>query len=258
MRHTVASFAAMLHQEGLVIIGETHGTNEFPRLVWELAFAALESGPVRMAIEQDAGGQGELDRFMDSDGGQLATDRLLSADVWHAGDGRGSLAVLDLIDRCRRLRAAGLPMDVRLVDMGLGDLGMGPSSSTRRDQVIAERLAAECSSSAAVVALLGSVHARLDAHLGSHTEPGFRPAAAILRRQMPVFSLLGVHGGGTAWCIRMHDSKPLSGAHLFRGRELGPEPFFELASSEPGYDGVAYVPSITASAPAIHGPNGSV
>ncbi|HEV2070201.1 MAG TPA: hypothetical protein VGR26_10440, partial [Acidimicrobiales bacterium] len=62
MRHTVASFAAMLHQERLVIIGETHGTNEFPRLVWELASAALEGGPVRMAIEHPADGQGELDR----------------------------------------------------------------------------------------------------------------------------------------------------------------------------------------------------
>lgn len=248
----------MMHRAGLVIIGEIHGTNEFSRLVWELASAALESGPVRMAIEQDAGDQGELDRFMDSDGGQVATERLLSSHVWHAGDGRGSRAVLDLIDRCRRLRAAGLPMDVRLVDMGLSDVGMEPSSSTRRDQVIAERLAAECSSSAAVVALLGSVHARLDAHLRSHTEPSFRPAAAILRRQMPVLSLLGVHGGGTAWCIRMQDGKPLSGAHFFRGRERGPEPFFELASSEPGYDGVAYVPSITASAPAIHGPDRSV
>lgn len=184
---------------------------------------------MRVALEHAPDGQGVVDEFLRSDGGRPACTRLLALPAWSTNDGRGSAAMFDLLDGCRRLRAGGHPLDVRLVDAGWGDV------HARRNDIMSERLADACSSGYAVVALLGNVHARLNGRL-----PDGRP----------LVSLLGVHGGGTAWCMRSRLGRVVSGPHPFRGSELGDEPFIQLTTSQPGYDGVAYVGPITPSPPA--------
>lgn len=250
MRQTPEDFAATLSERRLVVIGETHGTDEFPRLALAVATGALVRGPVRIALEHDADGQPALDEYLDSEGDASDRERFLALPAWSTNDGRGSVAVFNLVEGCRRLRADGKAVDVRLVDHGSAELRGAAFTPTRRDQVMAERLVDACSSSAAVVALIGSVHARHDGRVPFRVERGYETAGAILRRTMSFVSLLGTYSDGTAWCTRTKLGRVVSGRHRFRGTDRGSEPFIELVADEAGYDGRAYVGRITASPPA--------
>lgn len=247
----------LVHRAGILIVGELHGTQEFPRLVADIAAAAAVVGDVVVALELSADAQSRVDRYMESAG--TAEDRLalLSHPAWQTKDGRTSAAVVDLIETCRRWRHQNGSMTVALVDAGRDEwAGAQEGFAVRRDELMAERLLA-VSAKGSVVALLGNVHARLDGDFAVPMPTGYQPVGALVKKRRAVVSFLGAHSGGTAWCVMDRGGGPVADAHPIWGPDRGPERFLAVSEACEGYSGVAYVGPVSCSLPAARDNTGS-
>lgn len=243
----------LVHRAGMLILGELHGTQEFPRLVVDIVAAAAAKGSVVVALELSADAQPSVDRYMESTG--TAEDRLalLDSPAWNTNDGRTSAAVVDLIEACRASRHQDRSLTVALVDVRGDERARAQESfAVRRDELMAERLLA-VSANGSVVALLGNVHARLDDDFVAAMPNGYQPAAALIKRCRTVVSLLGAHSGGTAWCVMDRGGAPVADVHRVWGPDRGPGRFLAIGEHCDGYSGVAYVGPVTASPPAADG-----
>ena len=99
----------------VILVGETHGTEQAPAFVARLVCGLLAQGrPVTLALERSASEQPALDRYLAS-GGSIEDQRtLLATGDWARDwqDGRSSAAMLGLLEQLRRLRQAGQPVAV--------------------------------------------------------------------------------------------------------------------------------------------------
>jgi len=149
-------------QTRYVIVGEVHGTVQTPALFADLACAAHASGrPVVVGIEISATAQPALDAFLASDGGVSARARFLASPIWHFPfkDGRSSRAYLQLIERLRKLKRAGLIQHVAAIqpsDAAAGD------TANQANSAMADRIRAAGSGDphTLVLVLVGNFHAR--------------------------------------------------------------------------------------------------
>lgn len=222
-----------------VIFGETHGTAETPELFGDAICHAAAAGPVIVAIEADPQSQQVLEDYMASDGRLFARRRLLSIDPFLAGlDGRGSEAMLALLERLRLLKAAGANVSARASN---GSLPLPDQAYHELSMADAWARAAASNLQARVFALVGSLHA-LKARRESMR---YNPAASHLPAA-EVTSLLVVGGTGTAWNMQ----RDQCGANPYQTGEITPRSI-RLVSGEAQFDGRAYVGrAMTASAPA--------
>lgn len=115
----VQGFQAMLKPGLLVLIGEQLGTREIPAAVGDLACEAARAGlGVTLALAIPEKEQERINTYLSSAGKPADQDALLRGSFWRKQqqDGRGSRAVMDLIDRARALRASGSAVSVVAMD----------------------------------------------------------------------------------------------------------------------------------------------
>lgn len=99
----------------VILVGETHGTDQAPAFVARLVCGLLAQGrPVTLALERTAQEQPALDRYLTSSGRDEDARALLGAHDWASThqDGRSSAAMFRLVEQLRRWRQAGQPVDV--------------------------------------------------------------------------------------------------------------------------------------------------
>jgi len=204
-------------EQQVILIGEAHGTAELPRYTGELVCSLLKAGKsVILAIEQDGDEQDGLNRYLRSAG--TANDRkiLLRGRTWGTySDGRGSLAMFELVEAMRALRQDGqrvgvlafrradnleVPMEeadrARLVAADnalqnrLGDIDMA-------DRIL---YAAILYRRYVVVVLAGYSHTSTVPY--ASTDPYFMsylPMGQVVTSQMPTFTIGVRTGGGEYW-----------------------------------------------------------
>lgn len=242
----IAGLDPLIRPGAVLLLGEIHGTAESPAFVGDAACAAARSGhPVVVALEQPVAGQEELDSFFDSDGGEAARRDLLAGFFWQSSyqDGRASRAMLELIERARRLGRSGASVRVTLFDVG--STGGGQA----RDRGMATRLAelAAEEEESVILVLTGNLHSRT--RQGRPGNADYEPMGHLLARQLApgrVVALMQANGSGTAWVCA-----PECGITGLGGRR-GERPWeVEIGDSPPpGHDGWYRIGAITASPPA--------
>ena len=179
----------------VLLFGELHGTVESPLFVGEVACHALAAGhAVTVALELPQKDQAQLDAFLHR-GGKAADRELLYSRFWRKGyqDGRSSVAMADLVERLRRLRAAG-SLEVVLIDR--------PEAREGRDQAMAGKLVEVVAAApeGMVIALTGNIHNRTVP--GARWNDAYEPMGYLLGQMLPHTDLLSLdvaHTGGTAW-----------------------------------------------------------
>lgn len=230
----------------VVVVGEIHGTTEIPALVGQFVGRLRAAGrAVGVALELPSDGQAALKEVLASGGDAECVEQLLAGKAWHAGDGRGSQAMLALILALGRL---GLDATyVRFVDASAADYDLtAPASSRDRAMATGVLQLARSNIEGVTVFLCGNVHAWCHGDLPIVVEPGYRTAAALIAAGHDDVTCLNViHGGGAAW----NQTRQGAGVHPVGGVDRGASPFVELRRAG-GYDGEIYLPGITPSPPA--------
>ena len=224
--------------EGLLVLGEYHGTLESPRAVVQALCAASASGRrAWLALEFPRDEQQRMESFL-ATGDEAA---LLESPFWRRDyqDGRSSQAMLGLLGEVRRLRGAGREVRLLAVDAPLQE----DDGGKERDEHMAERIAEVRTRAPAepMVFLVGNLHA---------TRRLIIPRSAVWRlvkRGVSLKTLTLEARDGTAWLCGA-----TCGVNTMRGPDLGTEPgILETErATKGGYDGVWYLVTVTASPPA--------
>lgn len=231
---------AQLVPERTVILGEIHGTAEVPALVGDVVAAVLAAGgALTLALEIPSSHQAGLDRYLDSAGTAADRQALFGHRFWGFRDGRSSVAMLELLDRVRGLRADGHALEVLAFDVA--DPG-----DPAREATLAGNLGAALRrpGRAPVLVLTGNLHARRA--IGTPFDPTLELMAWRLRELEPL-SIDVRAPTGSAWVCA-----PGCGVRqLGAGRAAG-TPALRLfaAPSATGYDGELTLARFTASLPA--------
>ena len=93
-----------------ILVGELHGTYEYPRFIRHIACSLLPARkPVLIGLEFPTSEQPLINTFLSSKGSPAAEKKLLAGKFWNETmrDGRSSQAMFDLIEFIRLARAAG-------------------------------------------------------------------------------------------------------------------------------------------------------
>jgi hypothetical protein len=250
--------AALVHESLLgpgaaLLFGEFHGTVELPAFFAEAVCHASMDRPVLVGLEVPGSEQPRVTVYLASGGEPADRAALLAGPFWTPScqDGRGSEAMLGLIERLRALRAAGRVVDIALFDVELVDQG------PRRDELMARNLVAAMRAhpDALTLAFMGNLHARTVP--GAPWNPQARFLGWYLRDSgMQVKALNYTSPPGTAWSQTMKEGsprEPVCGPTAWGG--LTPPParagITLLAQHSPeGFDGTFTVMTLTASPPA--------
>lgn len=223
-------------RERVILVGDLHGTNEMPAFVSGLACSLLQQGrQVVLSLEVAGDLQPEIARYLASDDSQAARQPLSASRFGKLQDGRGSAAMMELIEQVRQLRKAGASVSAVATDMSSGQAGT-------RDAIMAGNIAALAlgNPNATVVSLSGNMHA--SKRKGGHAGADYEPLGYLLTRQMPTHAIYLAHTGGTAWvCMPQCGMHEISGL----GATTGARPH--------GYDRVVKIGGMTASPPAGEG-----
>lgn len=230
-------------QTRFLIVGETHGTNETPRLVADLACNLVTSRPITVALEFGVASTPDLVKYLQSDGGAEARKQLLQSRIWQPSfaDGRNSQAMFALIEQLRALRAGGAklriaafqPNDISHLEQHYYELGMASNWAKIADLAPDDLM----------LVLVGDVHA--SKNLG--TRYPFAPAASHLKPDETI-SLKSEHEGGAAWNCQADGCH----AHALVGGAVKPRHVGRFASPIDGFDGSYSVGSqYSASPPAL-------
>lgn len=231
---------------GTLLFGEVHGSEEGPEFIGDLVCHLLVEGRklVVVALEVPVEDQPQIDRFLDSDGSPEDRRGLLATEFWSRPyqDGRSSAAMLELLERQRTWRQAGV--SVVAFD--------SYARSDDRDRALAERLSAirQGNLEATLVVLTGNLHNRIS--VGTSWDPDFQPMALYLESgSFRSFDL--AQPAGTAWICQGSTPEDCGEVRLAGNDESGTHPMVELfdgAEAGPAYHGRVILTSRTASPPA--------
>jgi hypothetical protein len=155
----VAGFQPLLRPGLMVLIGEQLGTREIPTTVGDMACEAAMSGlGVTVGLSIPYTEQERINQYLASAGGPPDQDALLRGEFWRKvqQDGRGSRAIMDLIDRARALRATGRTVSVVAFDT---DLEHGNARDARLARHLLDQRAARPQD--VFLVLAGNAHTRL-------------------------------------------------------------------------------------------------
>lgn len=229
-----------------VLIGDLHGTREIPAFVGRLVSTLSTRQPVVLALEIPGEVTAGLEAFLASDGGRAAREAF-TRDPWWSNpyqDGRRSVAMLDLIDTARRLRAAGAKITVDCFDRPATD----PTDAQSRDGAMAKQVIAlrTAQPDAALVVYAGNIHTRKAA---MPRRPDYETMAMRLVKDGVAAVSLDAHWAeGSAWVCTGSTTSDC-GAQFMGGRS--DERGVHLERSKDGaYDGWFGTGAITASPPA--------
>jgi len=240
----------------LILIGETHGTEQAPAFVGGLVCSLVKTGrQVILALERSSTEQPAMNRYLESAGSPADQQALLDKESpwgYSLQDGRSSQAVLTLIEQMRRLRSAGHQVAVlamqRDIDLKLpqakSPLKLTPEASglfsRLNDRGMADSLAymAVLKPDYTIVALAGSYHTASQVRPG--VPPRQQPMGQVLAEMLPVYVIgLSTAEGGTSWfCTSREDC----GSHQVRP--------FDMYRQGDQIDAVVQLGKISASAPA--------
>lgn len=226
-----------------IAIGEIHGTAEAPAAFAELVCEALKQGPVTAALEFPVQMQPVFDAFMDERDEAAARDLILGYEYgpFRFHDGRGSEAMLAMLQRFRVLHQAGGDLKVLATVPDSPRVPGFTQSHAELDRAHHWSLAARSAPDRRMMIFVGGVHAEKARRVGS---PLGLPAAAHFRPE-EVLSLFVAPQGGEAWnCIAdcgVRAVPPLKPAEQ-RGVIIAPE-------ADGSFDGCLALGPATASPP---------
>lgn len=200
-------------EQQVILIGETHGTNEIPAFTLGIVCSLLRAGKsVILGVEHSGEQQEALNRFLSSSGSAEDRKALLQGVNWRLySDGRGSVAMLELVDAMRRLRMAGQRVGILAIDRNENlDVPMddnervpvAPADNAILNRIGNEAMADNVLFAAAlyrpytIVVLSGYSHT--STVFARSTDPmfgDFKPMGQILLERIPVFTI-GIDSGG--------------------------------------------------------------
>lgn len=239
-----------------LLVGEQLGTRETPEVVGDMVCEAAMLGlPVALGVSISQEEQARLEAYLASPGAPADQDELLRGDFWRKPhqDGRGSRAMMDLVDRLRSLRASGLPVS-------LVAFGVETSTGSQRDMQMADVLLVrrEKHREEVLLVLAGNVHVRT--REGVSWDERFIPMAWHLARADKRLVALDLsYAPGSRWgCDLTREGKLQCGLvgttpHPRVSAPPGLSPYLRLFErpSEEGFHGLLYVGALSPSLPAV-------
>lgn len=229
-----------------ILLGEVHGTRELPAFVARLVSQLAVDRPVILGLEIVPADLPSLATYLASDGGPAAREAALRDPWWRAPfqDGRRSVAMFELIETMRALRAGGARVEVVCFDHNVPE---GGTAADREEGMARNLLAARrARPDATLVAFAGNLHTRrtLFPRFGNYDWMAMRLASAGV-----AFTTLDArYAEGSAWNCRGGEPSDC-GAQFAGGR--GDERGIHLERSDDGgHDGWFGVGPVTASPPA--------
>jgi erythromycin esterase-like protein len=250
---SVSGLSALLKRGNILLFGELHGTQQAPAFIADVVCrAAKKRILVTLGLEIPFEEQAAIDRFLNSKGGEADKAQLTEGAFWNPAfpDGRSSLAMLQLVEQVRALRAAGAKLRI------VAFTGAASLRSQERDRAMAETLASviKREPKGLLVVLSGNIHNRLTR--GTSFNPAYEPMGYLLTKSISnsrVISLDMSHGGGEAWGCRTPspDSDQVTcAAYSFRSAVGAPEWSLKLTDApDTPFSGTYGVGRITASPP---------
>ncbi len=258
MHEVVASLEPLVRPAGTVLIGEWHGTNEFPRLVESLVALAIERElPVVVGLELPCSEQPAIDRQAGLESSSI------DGSWWHRADdfqdGRSSRAMARLIDYLTsRPSVTTVAMDGPWVAPGSAiPMDYLHLLEAPRDETMARHLlsAMDQDPGAVTFVLAGAEHVAVGSDASGRPTLG----RYVTQWHPRTVGLLGRSSGGTAWGLQVGEN-PTVGEHPTGG----PRPVPDDAELEPGaqwadrvgpdgYHGYVHVGPVTSSPPAYEG-----
>ena len=239
----------LLTAGSVVLFGEMHGVKELPWFFGEAVCSTAKSSlPVAVGLEIPASDQASISAFLDSAGQSSDVEELLKSKFWSGEDGRPSEARVDLLQRLRHMRAAGLRVRVFPFDMIAGE------SAAERDKNMALKIAEQAHShpNELTMVLVGDLHAWKTK--GTPWDKDFVPMGWYLENSgARVYSLGRSTPEGTAWtCVMGQNSCGLGPAPAYHPLPSGRTSGIEMlpTPSWRGNDGQYAVSTLTASPPA--------
>lgn len=233
----------------LLVLGEIHGTQEAPRFALDTVRASVaEYEPVVLCLEIDRSEQARIERYLASAGSEPDKQDLLAGYHWQLGalDGRGSVAMVELIEGVRQLAMSGSRVSISCFvggPMPASSDGVDPEANEKHmARGILDELTRE--PHARVVVLVGNAHAAT-----SGSENPWLPMGYYLKQQHPEMVSLDMRfGGGEAWCF---DGEP--GVHPVRGDGAFDACGIDLTPTfrHGDFSGVFDLGRVTASMPAL-------
>ncbi len=245
----------------IVLVGESHGTNEIPAFTAGLVCSLLRAGrSVILGIEHSGEEQAALNRYLDSAGGPVDRQALMQSSAnWRSyADGRGSVAMLAMIESMRRLRKQGQRVGVLAIQRN-DNLSVPTEAADRvplkpadtalygrmndADMANAVLYAAILYRRYVIVVLAGSAHTSTVPSSGD--DPMFvrrMPMGRIIAAESPVFSIGIESGGGEHAATSSAGSKlhPMTPGPLYEeGTQVDARVRFDrLSASPPARDAV--------------------
>lgn len=239
-----------------LLVGEQLGSQQAPAVMGDMVCEAAASGlSVALGLSLPQQEQARLEAYLVSPGAPADQDALLRGDFWLKPyqDGRGSRAVLDLVDRVRSLRASGLPVSLVAFDTET-------SNGSERDLRMADTLLAhrEKHRDEVLLVLAGNVHVR--PRTGVAWDERFTPMAwHLARADRQLLALDLSYAPGSRWgCDLGHEgtlrcgilgATPAPGVAAAPG--MSPNIHLFEAPNEEGFHGLLYVGALSASLPAV-------
>lgn len=207
--------AAAAGDSRVIVLGETHGTQEIPELVAVLVEQYSAQGPLVLALEMERTEHDALSRYLASDGAAAARDELRLRPYWSiaddSNDGRRSVDMLDLIESMRELKRAG--RDVAIAPYDLPPGAYRDTEARERSMASYLHWIQEALPRGRMLVLTGNVHAMLQPlilpGIGTHIEP-----MAYHLSELQPYSIKISARTGEAWGCR---SPRPCGAHPYSG-----------------------------------------
>lgn len=259
-----------------VIFGETHGTQQAPAFVGDVACAlAVRGKRILVAVEHSSTDDAAFQAAWRLPAAQFS-EAMKRAGWAGRNDGVASEAMLILLERLHQLARSGLSIDIVAFNGAKGEAqgrrfahlpGQGPHEAAQAENI---RVAAAARPYDHVLVLVGSLHAKM--RVVQHSGATFETMAMRLGPPPAVVSLHMETAGGTAWnCQLTPGMIPEPGkritsedlecaAHPISGHaNLRRKPFIALgalpgADPNPDYDGVFWLGTVSGSPPAVKEP----
>ncbi|HEX3476428.1 MAG TPA: hypothetical protein VHT91_15495 [Kofleriaceae bacterium] len=232
-----------------ILIGDLHGTRELPGFVAQLVGQLAATRPVVLALEILPSELPSAGAYLAGDGGRAARDAALRDPWWRAEyqDGRRSVAMFEMIDRVRALRAGGARVELACFDAMIADPSIAAGAGAREDGMTRNVLAIRAAHpGATLVVYAGNLHTR-------RAPAAFAPDRAWMAMQLAAAGLAFVtldphYADGSSWncndAVAAHcGPRSAAGAGGDRGIHLE-------RSADGAYDGWVGLGPITASPPA--------
>ena len=195
----------------VIVIGAARDSGGAPLAVAEFATQLASLGPVAVALDIPRELHGDLQAYVESDGGERARATLLRSPFWHGTN--ETLPLAKLLERLRVLRAAGRA--VRVAAFGV------PSTSQlgrTLDRTLADQATSEMRAGEVLIVLAGTARA---VHFPEEATPPRKEAMARMMPQ-PVVSLVVRDQGGPLERIVMRRENGYDGEIVMGPRRPGP------------------------------------